>query len=96
MRLQRAPSFTRSAWEGEWGNNKDARFASPQRELLAYLDSGRLLAAANNVVKVSGHGPLRNADGSFADIGAKKRGGMTRTISDDFVPVELSDDSSLG
>ena len=51
------------------------------------LDNGHLLEAANRAVRNFGHGRIHNPDGSFTDIG-HNAGGTTRTILDDYQPVD--------
>ena len=53
-------------------------------ELLDDLDSGQLRKKANDATKASGHGRIRNLDGSYIDIGGSC-GGATRTVLDKWV-----------
>ena len=62
------------------------------QKLLNEFDNGVLLAQANEATKKSGHGRIKQTDGSFKDIGSNT-GGLTRTILDGWVEPESSDDS---
>jgi hypothetical protein len=67
------------------------RFSQGEQQMLKDLDSGALLLRANAATRASGHGRLKNADGTFQDIGAHT-GGLARTVLDDWKPPVLEDE----
>ena len=70
-----------------------ANFARWGLKLLEELDNGQLRAAANRAANTFGHGRIRDSDGRFTDIG-QNLGGITRTILDDYVPIEIPSSES--
>jgi hypothetical protein len=66
------------------------RFSYGDQQLLRDFDTGDLLRQANAATRASGHGRLKNADGTFQDIGAST-GGLARTVLDDWKPVDQED-----
>ena len=65
-----------------------SKFTHYEMKVLSDFDSGKLRKQANEATKASGHGRLKNADGTFIDIGAET-GGATRTILDNWVPPDF-------
>ena len=71
------------------GANKSFLWTDEDLQLLEQLDSGELLRIANEATRASGHGRLRNQDGTFKDIGT---GGLLRTVLDNWRPPVLGDE----
>ena len=71
------------------GANKSFLWTDEDLQLLEHLDSGELLRRANEATRASGHGRLRNQDGTFKDIGT---GGLLRTVLDNWMPPVLGDE----
>ena len=61
-----------------------------QKALLRKLDDGTLLAEANRLTRLSGHGRLRRSDDSFVDIGGST-GGYVRCVLEDWAPPCISE-----
>jgi hypothetical protein len=80
--LRRAEHFARKREAGR------KRFSSAEQQMLDDLDSGFLLHRANEATRASGHGRLKNPDGTFQDIGAHM-GGLARTVLDNWGPRVL-------
>ena len=59
-----------------------------QRQVVADYRSGELLRQANNLTMTSGHGRLKQEDGSFIDIGGST-GGFVRIALDDWEPPDV-------
>ena len=68
-------------------------FSKQDQALLDDLDTGKLRREANEATKAFGHGRIRMADGTYADIGSGT-GGLTRTILDGFIPPLIALSSS--
>ena len=83
--LRRAEHFARKREAGR------KRFSSAEQQMLDDLDSGFLLHRANEATRASGHGRLKNADGTFQDIGAHM-GGLARTVLDTWRPSVRPDE----
>jgi len=66
------------------------RFSKEDKQLLEDYDNGNLLRQANDATKASGHGRLRNSDGTFQDIGGST-GGLARTVLDNWEPPDLEE-----
>ena len=86
--MRTATSVTQKALQGGWGNKQHATFQWWELKLLDELDNGHLLEAANRAVRNFGHGRIHNPDGSLTDIGHNV-GGTTRTILDNYEPVDI-------
>ena len=72
--------------------NKRKNYLAPEQQaLLALLHDGTLLAEANRLTKISGHGRLRRRDGTSVDIGGST-GGLTRAVLYNWTPPNLDDD----
>ena len=68
---------------------KGHRVSWHHRALLHDFDSGQLYKKANDATKASGHGRIRNSDGSYTDIGGSC-GGVTRTVLDKWIALVIS------
>ena len=66
------------------------RLGTKQLELLSLLDDGTLLAEANRLTRLSGHGRLRRSDRYFVDLGGST-GGYVRVVLNDWAPPDLED-----
>ena len=78
-------------WAGSLDKKRQSgfsKFTHYEMKVLSDFDSDKLRKQANEATKASGHGRLKNADGTFIDIGAET-GGLTRTILDNWVPPDF-------
>ena len=58
-----------------------SELSHPNKILIEELNSGELQKRANDATEKSGHGRIRNSDGTYTDIGGSTQG-TTRTILD--------------
>ena len=65
-------------------------FTPRQQEVLQLYKSGWLRQEANRLTLISGHGRLKRADDTFAEIGGST-GGFLRTVLDDWRSPDLKD-----
>ena len=72
------------------GKGKETSLNPEQLRILKEYQSGMLRRQANKLTIISGHGRLKNADGSFVDIGGNTRG-FVRTVLDGRQTPDIAD-----
>ena len=72
------------------GKGKGTSLNPEQLHILQEYQSGMLRRQANKLTMISGYGRLKNADGSFVDIGGNTRG-FVRTVLDVWETPDLAD-----
>ena len=77
------------------GKGKETSLNPEQLRILKEYQSGMLRRQANKLTIISGHGRLKNADGSFVDIGGNT-GGFVRTVVDFWEPPDIHLDDFIG
>ena len=89
-RLRRGAMLQRLQEKLSKGTKRGRPLNSEQLRVLQDFESGKLRREANDWTLISGHGRLRNEDGTFVDIGGST-GGFVRTVLDDWESPDTTD-----